>query len=115
MKALVELIPVGEWKTTLDMFERKYWAPYKRAAIIHGMAITGSAALGDTGAQLKQGEEVMAELLISKLGATAVAVIEIYPHHYVKMGAVRKGKEWSLFPVADATNNGVYLYVWLTE
>lgn len=115
MKHIAHLIALGDWKAADDMFELKVLAPYKKAAIIHGIALTGSAALGDTGYELKQGEEIMGRGFNTKLGAAAVAIIEDFPKNYQKLEAYRMGQDWSLFPIADATTNGVYIHLWITE
>lgn len=114
IKHIAHLIAVGDWIVGEDLFELKVLAPYKKAAMIHDVAITGSAALGDTGLEIKQGEEVMFRGFNSKLGNAATACIEDFPKHRQRANAVRKGKEWSAFPTVTATTNGVYLHLWMT-
>lgn len=115
MKYIAHLIAVGDWLAVNDIFELKEISPYKKAAVIHGIAVTGSAVLGDTGYELKQGEEIMGRGFNSKIGNAATAAVEDFPKQYQKLEAYRKGEEWSLFPIADATTNGVYLHLWMTE
>ena len=115
IKKIEYLVPLASWVTTQDIFKLKEFAPYAKAAIIHGLHCTGSAALGDTGGELKVGDELHARFFNSKLGAATVAAVEEFPKHYQRIGAVRIGSDWSLFPTVDATTNGVYLALWLTE
>ncbi len=88
--------------------------PYKKAGIIHGLHCVGSAALGDTGYELKDGEAIKGRGFNSKLGNAATACVEDFPKHYQSLGAMRtNSEEWSLFPTVNATTNGVYLALWL--
>lgn len=114
MKHRAFIIPVGEWLAGEDMFEREDLKPLVKSAIVHGIALTGSEVLGDTGFELKQGEEIMGNGFNSKLGNAATACIEDFPKHYQKLDAVRKGDDWSLYPTVDATTNGVYLHLWVS-
>ncbi len=113
MKKIEYLIPLAEWITTQDIFELAEFRPYKKARVIHGIHCTGSAALGDTGFELKDGEKILARGFNSKLGNAATAAVEEFPKAYQRLGVVRIGSEWSLFPTADATTNGVYIAIYL--
>lgn len=115
MKTLMELIPYAEWDVDLDVFDRKYWTPYNKAAVIHRIACLGSAALADTGYQLKQGDEIMGQGTNSKLGNAATAAPEDYRKIWKQVQAYRKNKVWSMFPTVIATTNGIYLLMELTE
>ncbi len=113
MKKIEYLVPLASWVTTQDIFELAEFRPYKSVGSIHGLHCTGSAALGDTGYELKSGTTVHARGFNSKLGNAATAAVEDFTKHYQRIGARRIGGEWSLFPTVDATTNGVYLALWI--
>jgi len=108
------LIAVGVWITTQDIFQLDEFAPYRKASVIHGIHCTGSAALGDTGFELKQGEKVSARGFNSKLGNATTAAVEDFDKHYQTIGDMRTVAEWSLYPTVNATTNGIYLAIYLT-
>ncbi len=112
MKKIEHLVPVGSWITTQDIFELAEFKDYANARVIHGLHCTGSAALGDTGGELKTGTQLVAKFFNSKLGNAATAAVADFRAHYQKIGASGRGV-WSLYPTANATTNGVYLCLYL--
>lgn len=81
----------------------------ENARAIHAIALTGSAAAGDTGLLIKHGEKQVAKLFLTATGVTADFSV-----HKQSIGYARANKQsaFTAFPTVNATTNGVYVTVW---
>lgn len=108
MRYLGEFIAQEEYLVADDIFERAYWVDKGIAELrgtIYKIWCTGSAAVGDTGAELKHGERTVATLYNTSLAYPADKEGEAFPLGHRRAG----GKKLTLHPTDVATTNEVYI------
>lgn len=108
MRYLGEYIPQAEFLVANDILQRPYWKDKgidELKGIVYKIWCSGSAAVGDTGVELKHGEITIGTLYNTSLTYPADKEGEAFPLGYRRAG----GKELTLFPTDVATTNEVYI------